>query len=70
MQGAEPQVPVGMMAVGVGAEVVAPYLEGLEDAVQIACYNGPSSVTLSGTTEGLKIVQTRLGEDNVFSRML
>ncbi|KAJ5238512.1 polyketide synthase [Penicillium chermesinum] len=70
MQGAESQVPVGMMAVGVGAEVVAPYLEGVEDAVQIACYNGPSSVTLSGTTEGLKIVQTRLGEDNVFSRML
>ncbi|KGO72702.1 Acyl transferase/acyl hydrolase/lysophospholipase [Penicillium italicum] len=70
MQGGESKIPVGMMAVGIGAEVVAPYLEGVENAVQIACYNGPNSVTLSGTIEGLKMVQTRLAEENIFSRML
>ncbi|KAH7141540.1 putative polyketide synthase [Dactylonectria estremocensis] len=67
---AAPRVPVGMMAVGVGAKRVAPYLEGLEDTVQIACYNSPSSLTLSGAVDALNKVKARLASDEKFARML
>ncbi|KAJ5773670.1 hypothetical protein N7457_008566 [Penicillium paradoxum] len=60
----------GMMATGVGAEEITTYLQGLGQTVQIACYNSPSSLTLSGTVEGLTKAQKRLTEDSKFARML
>lgn len=39
---------VGMLAVGIGAEAVAPFLEKHRGEAFIACYNSPSSLTLSG----------------------
>ncbi|PYH44059.1 polyketide synthase fmaB [Aspergillus saccharolyticus JOP 1030-1] len=60
---------LGMLAVGIGANEIDPFMEGTEN-VQIACYNGPKSLTLSGSKAGLEEVQTRLVEAGVFARML
>ncbi|KAL8749595.1 MAG: hypothetical protein Q9199_007590 [Rusavskia elegans] len=43
-----------MMAVGVGAEGVEPYLEGTDGKLVIACHNSPMTVTLSGDANALK----------------
>ncbi|KAE8392501.1 hypothetical protein BDV23DRAFT_192476 [Aspergillus alliaceus] len=64
------QQAFGMMATGVGAEAISTYLQGLGQSVQIACYNSPSSLTLSGTVNALTKVQKRLTEDSKFTRML
>lgn len=71
--------PVGMMAVGLGGEAVRPYLDlvnspcsgaGDLEVVQVACFNSPSSSTLSGTIQGLEIVRGALRKDGHFARML
>jgi acyl transferase domain-containing protein len=59
-----------MMAVGIGAEGITTHLRGLGTAVQIACYNSPSSLTLSGTKDALMEVPNRLTEASKFVRML
>ncbi|RFU78094.1 polyketide synthase [Trichoderma arundinaceum] len=61
---------VGMMAVGLGAVDATPYLEGLQDQVQIACYNSPKSVTLSGAVPALETVKERITKDGHFARLL
>lgn len=66
----ESRQTLGMMATGVGAEEITPYLEGLGKDVQIACHNSPSSLTLSGTTDALEKVQKRLIDEGKFARML
>ncbi|KAF5878019.1 putative polyketide synthase protein [Botrytis fragariae] len=60
---------VGMLAVGIGATEIQKYLESLEN-VQIACYNSPNSVTLSGETAELNKAKELLEQDHVFSRSL
>ncbi len=62
--------PVGMLAVGLGPEQVMTYLHGLMDTVQIACFNSPNSVTLSGSLSSLDGVKERLVEDGHFARLL
>jgi acyl transferase domain-containing protein len=69
-KGDAPQQQVGMLATGIGADDVGPYLEGLGNTVQIACHNSPSSLTLSGTVDALNKVRTRLTDDKKFARML
>lgn len=64
------QDPVGMLAVGLGPDKVLPYVQELENSVQIACFNSPNSVTLSGITAVLETLKSRLVEDNHFARML
>ena len=56
-----------MLAVGLGAEEVTPYLE---PGILIACYNSPSSVTLSGDEAAAAHVQAKLEKDNIFVRAL
>ncbi|CAI7593555.1 unnamed protein product [Penicillium palitans] len=63
-------VPLGMLAVGLGAEDVGSYLVTGNGAVQIACYNSPSSLTLSGEVSALEAIRDRLQEDGHFARML
>ncbi|KAF4769894.1 hypothetical protein HAV15_011851 [Penicillium sp. str.  len=63
-------VPLGMLAVGIGAEDVGNYLDTGNGAVQIACYNSPSSLTLSGEVSALEAIRDRLQEDGHFARML
>ncbi|KAF3490687.1 Lovastatin diketide synthase LovF 17 [Arthroderma uncinatum] len=62
--------PVGMLAVGVGPEVLSKYLRTDEAGVQIACYNSPSSLTISGTVSSLKSLSDRLQADGHFARAL
>jgi len=61
---------VGMLAVGLGPDAVQPYLEASAGQVQIACFNSPSSVTLSGNLTELEKVKTSLHEDKHFARLL
>jgi acyl transferase domain-containing protein/NADPH:quinone reductase-like Zn-dependent oxidoreductase len=58
-----------MMAVGLGADEVAPYLEGVEGIV-IACHNSPNGVTLSGDVEKIEQVQEKLSAENIFARIV
>lgn len=64
---------MGMLAVGLSPEGVQPYLElgayaGGE--VSIACYNGPSSLTLSEPAELLSDVRETVKSDGHFARKL
>ncbi|KAK8175663.1 polyketide synthase [Phyllosticta citrichinensis] len=61
---------LGMLAAGLGPNDMQSYLSGFEDQVQIACYNSPNSVTLSGTLSALDEVKTRLVDDSHFARLL
>lgn len=63
------EAPLGMLAVGVGADVIGPYLDGLE-TVQVACHNSPKSLTLSGVVSKLEQVKDRLTKDGHFARLL
>lgn len=74
-----PAEPVGMMAVGLGGDAVRPYLDLVndgpgggagEEVVQVACFNSPSSSTLSGTLQALEIVRGALENDGHFARVL
>lgn len=62
--------PVGMLAVGLGADQVNKYIHDTMDAVQIACFNSPNSVTLSGSLPSLVDVKAHLVEDGHFARLL
>ncbi|GKT64373.1 polyketide synthase [Colletotrichum tofieldiae] len=60
--------PVGMLAAGLGADAVAPYLHN--SSVQIACFNSPASVTLSGKQSDLESLESKLKADGHFARLL
>ena len=59
-----------MLAVGLGPDEVQTYLHDMESRVGIACYNSPSSTTLSGDTDAIDQISERLEGDRVFNRML
>jgi len=59
-----------MMAVGLGAEGVAPFLEDIDDKVVIACHNSPASVTLSGDADALEVVKSKLDAEKIFARIV
>ncbi|TVY54903.1 Reducing polyketide synthase DEP5 [Lachnellula cervina] len=59
-----------MVAVGLGAEAVEPYLEGVKGKVVVACHNSPSGVTLSGDTDALDGVKNKLVEEGIFARVV
>lgn len=59
-----------MMAVGLSAESVKPYLEDLKEKVMIACHNSPSNVTLSGDADALNIVKLKLDSNRIFARLI
>ncbi|KAL1642561.1 Type I Iterative PKS [Diplodia intermedia] len=61
---------VSMLAVGLGPNDVAGYLAGFEDQAQIACFNSPNSVTISGAVPALNQVKDLLVQDGHFARML
>jgi acyl transferase domain-containing protein len=49
-----PTEPLGVLAVGVSVEVIERYMNASGGKVQIACYNSPSSLTMSGTASALQ----------------
>ncbi|KAJ5307079.1 hypothetical protein N7508_006094 [Penicillium antarcticum] len=59
-----------MMAVGLGAEAVQPYLSGYEGQVVVACHNSPALVTLSGDAAAIGAVKGKLDADSVFARVV
>ncbi|OIW31083.1 putative polyketide synthase [Coniochaeta ligniaria NRRL 30616] len=59
-----------MMAVGLGAEAVAPYLADVSDKVVVACHNSPAGVTLSGDADALATVQAKLDAESIFARQV
>ncbi|KAF5844025.1 hypothetical protein GGP41_009349 [Bipolaris sorokiniana] len=65
-----PLEPVGMLAVGIGANKIEQYLRPEEGKVQIACYNSPDSLTISGTRSALEKLRDRLQTDRHFARLL
>ena len=59
-----------MLAVGLGAEAVEPYLVELKGKILVACHNSPAGVTLSGDASAIADIQKRLSADNVFARLV
>ena len=64
-----------MMAVGLSADQVIPYLrqseiESQHDRVVVACINSPKSVTMSGDHIQMDILKSLLDKDSVFARKL
>ncbi|KAI9730793.1 MAG: hypothetical protein M1818_008073 [Claussenomyces sp. TS43310] len=60
-----------MMAVGLGAEAVAPYIsDDLQGKVIIACHNSPTNVTLSGNADAIEKVKAKLDAEGVFTRIV
>ncbi|KAL4905236.1 hypothetical protein BDW74DRAFT_178239 [Aspergillus multicolor] len=61
--------PGAMLAVGLGASEATAYLVGRQ-GLTIACYNGPSSVTISGVEAAIDELKAELDGDSVFARKL
>lgn len=61
-----------MMAAGLGPEPAKLLIKSkeLETQVRVACVNAPESVTLSGSSEGIEILQRELQSQNQFARKL
>jgi emericellamide synthase (highly reducing iterative type I polyketide synthase) len=69
----EPDMQGAMLAVGASARIVEEYIAGLEsdvEKVQIACYNSPSSVTVSGDRVVIENLSKILENNSVFNRVL
>ncbi|TDZ31026.1 Reducing polyketide synthase PKS2 [Colletotrichum spinosum] len=66
-----PELQGAMMAVGGSKEEVQPMIDALkEQQVRIACYNSPSSLTISGDTPALTELEKILEEKQMFNRRL
>ncbi|KAI1212630.1 reducing type I polyketide synthase [Annulohypoxylon truncatum] len=65
-----PKQPLGMLAVGISAKKLEEYMDASEDQIQVACFNSPRSLTLSGTVQALERLKERLQNDKYFARML
>ncbi|KAI0467452.1 PKSKA1 [Xylaria cf. heliscus] len=61
--------PLGMLAIGIGPDKVQEYLDPNAN-LEIACYNSPSSLTISGTVSSLKALEKSLQADGHFARLL
>ncbi|KAI1496579.1 putative polyketide synthase [Biscogniauxia marginata] len=59
-----------MIAVGLGADSIVPYLHGIEDDVRIAAINSPESITVSGDPSAVNKLATALSNQNVLNRIL
>ncbi|KAM0260907.1 hypothetical protein ACHAQJ_002527 [Trichoderma viride] len=61
-----------MLAVGDSPEAVDDFIKSLEagDRMRIACFNSPSSVTVSGDEDAIVQLQKKLEEAKVFNRKL
>jgi acyl transferase domain-containing protein len=57
-----------MLAVGLSADAVKPYLVDVEDQIVVACDNSPSLITLSGDKDALESLQSQLNTAGVFNR--
>lgn len=65
---AEPNV--GMLAVGLGAEDIASYLDKYRERAWIACFNSSNSVTISGKQSELEKLAEDIKAEGYFARLL
>ncbi|KAF7917217.1 uncharacterized protein EAE98_010322 [Botrytis deweyae] len=66
----EVESDVGMLAVGLGTEGLLPFLEKYAGKAWIACFNSPSSLTVSGKREALEKLAEELKANGHFARLL
>ncbi|KAJ8132252.1 hypothetical protein O1611_g1372 [Lasiodiplodia mahajangana] len=66
----EAEPDVGMLAVGLGSDSVAPFLEKYEGRAWIACFNSPSSLTISGRKSSLEKLASDIKAEGHFARLL
>lgn len=66
-----PELRGAMMAVGGSKEEFSPLLDGLKDGeARIACFNSPSSLTISGDEPAIAEIERAIQEKQVFNRRL
>ena len=66
-----PDLKGTMMAVGGSKEEILPLISELKTKeVRIACFNSPSSLTLSGDVSAIEELQTKIEQKQVFNRKL
>ncbi|KAH4043321.1 hypothetical protein HBI56_213740 [Parastagonospora nodorum] len=61
---------VGMLAVGLGAEAASVFLEKHLGEAWIACFNSPSSITVSGRNSTLELLKSEISAAGHFARLL
>ncbi|KAI1365810.1 putative polyketide synthase [Xylaria arbuscula] len=61
---------VGMLAVGLGLESVTPFLAKYSGSVSVACFNSPSSLTISGEKHALIAIAKEIKAAGQFARLL
>ncbi|KAJ4293054.1 hypothetical protein N0V88_005718 [Collariella sp. IMI 366227] len=61
---------VGMLAVGLGPAALEPYLAEYKGDAWVACYNSPSSLTISGRRSALECLQEDIKSAGHFARLL
>jgi acyl transferase domain-containing protein len=66
----EAEADVGMLAVGLGPEALEPFLAKHKGSAWIACYNSPSSLTVSGKRPALEALQEEIKSAGHFARLL
>ena len=64
------ETDVGMLAVGISAGAAAPLVEKHPGSAFIACYNSPTSLTISGRVSALKAIEAELKAAGQFARTL
>lgn len=58
-----------MLAVGISAKSIAPFLAD-DDTITIACYNSPESITLSGDRDAIILLKETLNVKDIFARII
>jgi acyl transferase domain-containing protein/NADPH:quinone reductase-like Zn-dependent oxidoreductase len=66
----ETEGTLGMLAVGLGVDAVSPFLEKFLGQAWIACYNSPSSLTISGKRSVLEVLAADIKAAGHFARLL
>ncbi len=64
------EADVGMLAVGLGADTIAPFLDKYDGQVWIACFNSPNSLTISGQKKSLVALADDVKTVGYFARLL
>jgi acyl transferase domain-containing protein len=66
----EAESNVGMLAVGLGPDAVEPFMKTYQGSVWIACFNSPSSLTISGKIPALEAMGEEIKAAGHFARLL
>lgn len=62
--------PIGMLAAGLGPAQIIKHIQPHQGELHTACFDSPSSVTISGKTSKLEEVKCELLKDSHFARLL